>query len=311
MAKDVKEVRIGIFRGGISSERSVSLESGKSVGEALKSRGYTVIDCVVENDRFEHIESLVKDNRLELVFIVMHGEFGEDGRVQAMLEKIGVPYVGSGPEASRIGMDKAETHRVLEKAGIPMASYAAYTTAEGVDIGGLVARFGIPLVIKPSTGGSSVGVTIAREQGDILGGIRTALSYSPEAIIEEFLDGREFTVGVVGDTVLPVIEIRPRAKFYDFHSKYQDDKTEFIVPAEISDDLRQTMQKNAQAVFRAMGCRTFGRIDFRTDAQGRPFVLEMNSIPGFTSHSLLPLAASKIGLSFSDLCEKIVALSVQ
>jgi len=306
-----KEIVIGVFRGGISAEKDVSLQSGKSVFEALKSRGYRVADCVVENDRFEHIAALVKENAVELAFIVMHGEFGEDGRIQAMFEDLGVAYTGSSPEASSIGMDKVETHRCLEEAGIPMADWLAFKNGDAVDAAALVARFGLPLVIKPSTAGSSVGVTIARDAGDILGGVRTALSHSPDALVEKFIDGREFTVGIIGETALPVVEIRTKAQFFDFHSKYLDDKTQEICPADISDPLRATMQERALAVFRAMGCRTLGRVDFRVDGEGNAFVLELNSIPGFTSHSLLPLAASKIGLSFADLCEKIVDLSVQ
>jgi D-alanine--D-alanine ligase len=311
MGASAKEIVIGVFRGGISPEKNVSLESGKSVFDALKSRGYRVVDCVVENDRVEHIEALVRDNGVELAFIVMHGEFGEDGRIQAMFEDMGIPYTGSGPEASWIAMDKVETHRCLEEAKIPMAQWCSFKDGDAVDAAALVARFGLPLVIKPSTAGSSVGVTVARDAGDIVGGVRTALSHSPDAVVEHFIDGREFTVGVVGETVLPVVEIRANAKFFDFHSKYVDDKTETICPAEISDALRETMQQRALEVFRAMQCRTLGRVDFRVDAEGNAFVLEMNSIPGFMSHSLLPLAASRIGLSFADLCEKIVSLSVE
>ena len=288
-------LNIGVFRGGVSAEREVSLESGAAVVKALRSRGYRVTDVDIRSDEDEYIRQVIDGHGIDLVFIALHGEFGEDGQLQRILDDMKIPYTGSGPEASAAAMDKRETHRILEAAGIRMPAVYTPDTIQ------------FPAVVKPPASGSSVGVRVVNSQGELDAAVG-ANNHSP-LLIEQYIKGRELTVGILDSKPLPVVEIVAAHGFYDYASKYEDNRTRFIVPAEMDSGVYDMVQDTAKRVFEALGCRHLGRVDILLDAGNTPWVLELNSIPGFTSHSLLPLAARNAGLSFEDLCETIISLA--
>ena len=301
----LKKIKIGVFRGGVSAEREISLESGEAVLKALLELGYNAVDCIIDSCDPLYIKEIVSDNSLDLVFIALHGEFGEDGQLQSILEQIDVCYTGSGPSASYDAMNKLRTHEILEHRGIVMPSYQMLV--EGQDYNLLAVDF--PCIVKPYLGGSSFGIRIVNSIEQLSEACSKALEFSDKIIIEEYIAGREFTVGVIDGEVLPVVEIKVATEFYDYQSKYQDERTQFIVPAQLAEEVTKELQTISLNVFDALGCKGAARIDIMLDVKSRPYVLELNSIPGMTSHSLLPLAATKNGLSFNDLCEKITRLS--
>jgi D-alanine-D-alanine ligase len=301
-AKCLKNLNIGVFRGGVSAEREVSLQSGDAVVKALRGRGYRATDIDIRSDETEYIRQVIEGHDIDLVFIALHGEFGEDGQLQRILDEMNVPYTGSGAEASAAAMDKRETHRILEAAGIRMPAWCEFDPA----MPHAPCPIPFPVVVKPPASGSSVGVRVVNtpEEFECAAG---AVRESP-LLIEQYIRGRELTVGILDGKPLPVVEIVAAYGFYDYASKYEDDRTRFIVPAELDLDLYSRVQLTGKRVFEALGCRHFGRVDVLLDERNIPWVLELNSIPGFTSHSLLPLAARNAGLSFEDLCEKIIRL---
>lgn len=305
--KEMKDLVVGVFRGGIAAEREVSLESGSAVLNALKHKGYNPVDCVIDSDKKEYIKEIIENNQIDLVFIVLHGEFGEDGQLQAILDDLGVKYTGSGPKSSYDAMDKIKTHEILHKNSIPMPEYNVFCK-DTIDNALDLVKF--PCVVKPHYAGSSIGVRIVRNLSEWDEAVKAALDISDKLLVEEFISGREFTVGIIGNNVLPVVEIKAKSGFYDYKSKYEDENTGFVVPAQLDIQLSNKLQDLALETFKTLGCRGVARVDILLDNKAKPYVLELNSIPGMTSHSLLPLAALKNGLSFDDLCEKIVKLSI-
>ena len=227
------------------------------------------------------------------------------------MTELGVPYTGSNPEASRISFDKVLTRNRLIEAGIPVADGDVLLRGKPSDsvdaiCPALVERFGLPLVIKPPREGSSIGVHIPKNLEDVPHALNLAFEFGDDVLIERFIAGRELTVGIVGDEVLPVVEIRPLAESYDFEAKYISDDTEYLIPAELSEEITAEAKRLAKATFEALGCRGLGRVDFRLSESGELFVLEMNNLPGFTSHSLVPKAAEAAGIAFPDLCRRIM-----
>lgn len=290
--------RVAVLLGGPSSEREVSLRSGAAVARGLRAAGYEVTEVDVRDERFELPAGT------EAAFIALHGTFGEDGTLQALLEQRGVPYTGPGVQASRLAFDKVLSKRVFERHGIPTPRY------EVVPAGGR-ATLPVPAVVKPPREGSSVGVTCVREAGQWDAALAQVHGRGQEALVEAYIDGRELTVGVVGDQVLPVVEIRAPDGQYDYHAKYTPGTTEYLVPAPLSGDLTRRCQEVGWAVFQALGCRGLGRVDLRLAPDGQPYVLEINTIPGFTETSLLPKAARCAGLEFPQLCERILNLAAR
>jgi D-alanine-D-alanine ligase len=286
--------RVAVLKGGPTSERDVSLRSGAAIANGLRAKGYDTreIDVVDESVRLP--------DGIEAVFIALHGRFGEDGGVQQILRDRGIPYTGSDPASSRLSMDKKLTREVLRRAGVPVA--------EGVALSAYVPRSPLPLpvVVKPTREGSSVGCHRVFRHASWSGALRDALSYNGEAVCERYIRGRELTVGIVGDEALPVVEIRPRGGYYDYRSKYTRGMSEYLVPAPLDEATADEARRLARETFRALGCRGFARVDFRMGGDGRLYVLELNSIPGFTETSLLPKAAAAAGLAFPDLCERIL-----
>lgn len=288
--------RVAVLMGGPSSEREVSLRSGAAISSALRGLGYDVRDVDVVSTRVE-----LPDDA-EVAFIALHGTFGEDGTLQAQLEERGLPYTASGVAASRMAFDKIASKQLFDRHGIPTPRWEVLANGRSPSLP-------LPVVVKPPREGSSVGVTIVREETQWPAAAETVARMGQEVLVEEFIEGRELTVGIVGGQVLPVIEIRPHSGAYDYRSKYTQGETDYLAPAPISEPATKVCQKFAIEVFRALGCRGMGRVDIRLTPDDRPFVLELNTIPGFTETSLLPKAARCAGIEFPELCERILNLA--
>ena len=285
--------RVAVLMGGPSSEREVSLASGRAVAGGLRQAGYEVVEIELE-DR----ELRLPDN-IEAVFIALHGEFGEDGTVQEILEQRAIPYTGSGPAASRAAFDKIISKRIFVSAGLPVAPYEVIRRPEERTLP-------LPVVIKPPRQGSSIGVHRVTEEADWGEAFADTFRYDGEVIVEKFIEGRELTVGVVCDTVLDPIEIRAPQGEYSYHAKYTAGTTEYLVPAPLKEEQAALLKEYGWRGFVALGCRGLGRMDMRMDQRGNVYLLEMNNIPGFTETSLLPKAARAAGIEFPDLCARIM-----
>lgn len=337
-------MNIAVLFGGISTERNVSVAGGKAVIEALRSKGHNVLpvdpafgadyrksEDVIANpseypdfeelkqyDPKKIIECINSDafNDVDVAFIVLHGKYGEDGRIQSLLEIRGIPYTGSGVKASAIGIDKNASKMLFMAAGIPTPPWVVIRPAdyENYDYFKEIRdELGDKLVIKPNNQGSSIGVSIVEDGNldDISKGIAAASKYSKLVLVERFIEGREITVGVIGEEALPVIEIVPEEGFYDYKHKYSKGHTNYECPADLSDDIAEFAQSLAVSSFISLGCSGFARADFRLNEDGQPMLMEINTIPGFTSTSLVPMAAGEVGIEFPDLCEKIIQLALE
>lgn len=297
----MRDQQVGVLMGGCSSEREISLTSGRAVLRGLREAGYQAVPVILDAPR---IDGLL--GGLDAVFIALHGGYGENGGVQADLDAIRMPYTGPGSRASRIAMDKIATKRILQKAQVPTADFEVLP--RGVDRTNLP----LPVVVKPPRDGSSVGISRVMKPSEWASALVEARSHDDqgEVLVEAYLPGREWTVGIVGADTLPVIEIQPPDGWYDFRAKYTQGASRYLFPEgpEV-DGLTQRCREQALAAFRAIGCRGLGRVDFRVLPDGRPFVLEINTIPGFTPTSLLPKAAAKAGLAFPQLCDRILSMA--
>ncbi len=286
--------KVAVLLGGPSSERAVSLRSGAAVAQALRERGYEVAEVVVGED-----SSFAIPAGTEVAFVAMHGRFGEDGAIQALLRKQGVPHTGSSPEASARAFDKSKSKPVIAAAGIPTPPFEFLRK-------GQARTLPLPVVVKPVRQGSSVGVSRVFREDEWAPALELALGYDDVALVEEFIPGKELTVGVVGETVLPVVEIVTADGNFDYEQKYTPGKSSHRIPADIPAETARACQEAALACFRALGCSGMGRVDIRLRPDGRFFVLELNNIPGMTEVSLLPDAARAHGWSFPELCERIL-----
>ena len=292
--------KIGVLAGGPSNEREISLRSGKAVHDALISEGLDSLFLDVKND----IDEIIRMSRIDVAFIALHGRFGEDGTVQKMLESAGIPYTGSGVEASRAALDKVTSKDLFMKNFIPSPGHTVLTKGRSGRFD--PKEFSAPIVVKPHLEGSSIGLSIVREAGLLQSAIDKAFEYGEKVLLEDYIDGRELTVGILNDEALPVIEIVPKNKFYDYDAKYKDSATKYLVPAPISEELSTEARRLGLLAHRALGCRSFSRVDMMMAPSGEIFVLEVNTIPGMTERSLLPKAARAAGLRFSSLCVKIL-----
>ena len=289
--------KVAVLKGGPSAEREVSLRSGAAVANGLREAGYDVVEIDVTDF------SLNLPRGIEAVFIALHGAFGEDGRLQRLLDAQGVPYTGSGADASEAAFDKRLSKKVFVGAGVPTAGY------ELVRKGGR-RRMPLPVVVKPSCQGSSIGVHMVFSENEWEAAVSDALTYGDEALVEEYIEGREVTVGIVGDKVLPAVEIVTPGDWYSYRSKYNSGgATRYLVPAPLSEETARGCADAAWETFQALGCRGFGRVDIRLSTDGKVNVLEMNTIPGFTETSLLPKAAKQAGMSFPALCAGIMEMA--
>jgi D-alanine-D-alanine ligase len=296
--------KVAVLYGGISAEREVSLASGRQVVAALREAGYAVVPVEVGNDLRAVIAAL--DPRPDAVFNALHGRFGEDGAIQGVLDWLGIPYTHSGVRASALAMDKAAAKAVFAAAGLPVAR------GRMVDIAELEQHDPLPLpyVVKPANEGSSVGVEIMRDGNNRRAAMAAGWRFGPQAMVEEFIPGRELTVGVMGDRALAVTEILAGNLFYDYESKYAEGGSRHVVPASVHPDITAQALGMAVAAHRALGCRGASRADFRYDdtegEPGRLVLLEVNTQPGLTPTSLLPEQAAYRGMSFPQLCAWMV-----
>jgi D-alanine-D-alanine ligase len=336
-------MKLAVLLGGMSPERNISFLSGRAIASALRELGHNVVaidpargaDCVVSDVELKQITAAeVSDAELasfnphkliecinteemssvDAAFIALHGKYGEDGYIQSLLDLRGIPYTGSGMLSSAVTMDKAMSKMLFQVGGITTPHWITVRPDHADDLLALEEirrEMKGPFVVKPNDQGSTVGLTIV-ESGvtdDIADAIRIAAKYTSTILIERFIEGRELTVAVLGDEALPVIEIEPKEGFYDYTNKYTKGRTEYHCPADLSEEVRDHVMNLATTAHQILGCTAFSRVDFRLDDDNIPFCLEVNTIPGFTETSLVPMSASVAGLSFSELCEEILRLS--
>lgn len=296
-------LRVAVLRGGVGREREVSLESGRCVAEALRQGGVDVVTSDIRPDDMQILDR--KD--IDVFFLALHGEFGEDGQLQQVFEDRGLVYTGCGPEASRLAFDKMASKRLFAKAGVPVPAVVEFAPGDDpAKLDGQLKPLGERFVVKPIRQGSSVGVHVVKSRSDAVTAARKVLDEFGDCMVESFVAGREVTVGVLDRQPLPIIEIRSKTGFYDYQAKYIDDRTEYLFDTIEEETVRTRIANVAMTCFDALGCRDFSRIDFIVTEDGTPYALEANTIPGFTTHSLLPKAAAKIGIPMSELCVRIV-----
>ena len=302
--------KVGVLMGGYSSEREISLKSGKAILKALKEEGCRAIGVDIVDSDINKIMDTILNAQIDTAFIALHGKLGEDGVIQALLEKLSIPYTGSGKRASSLAINKIHTQKRLEISGLYVPSHRVVRKNHYEGIDNLISRFSkFPFVVKPATEGSSIGITIARDKVELQEALELAWGYSDEVLIEEFIDGREVTVGILDDKPLPVVEIVAKNEFFDFEAKYKKGETKYIVPAIIPKYLSLRLQNVALRAHRVLGCKGLSRVDFIVDSKGVPYILEVNTIPGFTETSLLPRAADEAGINFNQLCLTILGLT--
>jgi D-alanine-D-alanine ligase len=297
--------KVGVLFGGRSAERDVSIMSGTGVLHALKSRG---IDAHGFDPAERSLAELAAEN-FDCVFIALHGRYGEDGSLQGALEQLGIPYTGSGVMASSVGMDKITTKIIWLSKNIPTPRYA--TVAPGDDLDAIVLDLGLPLIVKPPLEGSTIGITKVEAAEQFEAAVALALGFDETVLAEEFVTGREFTVAVLGTgkhaRALPIVEIVAPQGNYDYQNKYFTDDTQYHCPAKLDAALTAEIQKHAVDAYRALGCEGWGRVDVLVrESDMRPFLLEVNTSPGMTSHSLVPMAARAEGISYEELCVEIL-----
>ena len=293
-------MKVAVLRGGIGRERQVSLESGRCVAEGLRDAGLEVVTSDIRPDDM----SVLDRDDIDVFFLALHGEFGEDGSLQQILEDRGLVYTGCGPEASRLAFDKMGSKQAFAAAGVSVAP--AIEFRRGSDLEPQLQALGSRFVVKPIRQGSSVGVHVVSGAAEAVACAQTVYDEFGDCMIELFISGREITVGVLDRETLPILEIKSKTGFYDYRAKYVDEQTEYLFDTLAAADVRSRASQAALACFDALGCRDFARVDFILDRDEVPYALEVNTIPGFTVHSLLPKAAAKIGLSMADLCARIV-----
>ena len=297
--------KVGVLFGGRSAERDVSIMSGTGVLNALKSRG---IDAHPFDPGTQSLAELAAQN-FDRVFIALHGRYGEDGSLQGALEQLGIPYTGSGVMASSVGMDKITTKKIWIMHGVPTPKYASIDAT--TDLDKVVADIGLPLIVKPPLEGSTIGITKVGKADEFKAAVDLAAGFDEVVLAEEFVTGREFTVAVLGTgaqaRALPIVEIVAPEGNYDYQNKYFTDDTQYHCPANLPADLAEEIQRHAVNAYRALGCEGWGRVDVLVrESDMRPFLLEVNTSPGMTGHSLVPMAARAVGISYEDLCVEIL-----
>lgn len=337
-------MKIAVLMGGISEEREVSLASGAQVARALREAGHEVVAVDTSHgvlsaaDEAELLASEIRHPRppdlsrdmlasgdvglltgdprmagIELVFPALHGGAGEDGTIQTLLQVAGIPFVGSGPVGCALAMDKDLSKRLLRDAGVPTP---AWITVEGLEdglsrVGEVVRRLGLPVIVKPPSGGSTLGLTLVHDESELREALSLCLEYDDRAMFEEYVRGREVTVGIVGSEALPVGEIIPEHEIFDYECKYLPGMAQEIFPADLPADVARRVQDSALVAHWALRLRDYSRVDFILDAAGMPWFLEANALPGFTGNSLLPKAARAAGVPFPDLCHRLATLALK
>lgn len=296
--------KVAVLSGGFSNERDVSLNSGTAVLNALKSKG---IDAHLFDPKEQALYELHKQG-FQVAFNVLHGTFGEDGVVQGALESMNIPYTGCGVLSSAVSMDKYRTRLLWESAGLPNVPYVVLH--DDSDFDAVEQQLGLPLFVKPACEGSSIGVVMISEKGELAKVYPTLKQYRGEILAEKAISGGEYACAIVGNRALPTIRIIPKGQWYDFEAKYQRDDTIYQCPSDLSDDDEKKMQDLALKAFAVIDGKDWGRVDFLRDENGELYLLEVNTVPGMTSHSLVPKAARQIGLEFPELCMEILKLCI-
>ena len=309
MSKTLKQEKIAVLLGGTSAEREVSLNSGTAVLNALRKQGY---DAHPIDPKTFPVATL-KEQGFDRVFNILHGRGGEDGTMQGLLEQIGIPYTGCGVMASALTMDKMRTKMLWKAFGLPVAEMEIVTVENRANLNPevVVKKLGLPLMVKPSLEGSSVGLTKVKTMDELESAVDFALKFDRTVLIEEWLAGDELTVPVLDGEVLPSIKIVPEGEFYDYDAKYISDNTQYFCPAGLSDAREQELRRLVKQAYDVVGCRGWSRIDVMADAEGKFRLVEVNTNPGMTSHSLFPKSAATVGYSFEQLVEKILELSAE
>lgn len=301
----VKKLRIGVLMGGQSSERDISLKTGKAICQALGRRGYRVIPIDVGPSLPEQLRA----HKVDVAFLALHGPGGEDGTVQGLLDVMGIPYTGSGVRASAIAMDKAITKAVLQVNDIPVARGVVLHKGDARQSPPAGLRF--PLVVKPASEGSTIGVSIVRNQSTWQPALRRAYRYGDSVVVESYIDGREIAMAVLDGQALPSVEIVAPGGFYDFEAKYEKAETRYLCPAPLSRGILKRLQSLAIQAYTVVDCAGAARVDFRITRRGHPAVLEINTIPGMTERSLLPMAAAQAGMSYDTLVERMLGDAIR
>lgn len=295
--EELKTKKIGVLMGGMSAEREVSLASGAAVHKALINRGYDAVAIDVGRD----IAQVLASEGVDVAFVCLHGRFGEDGAVQGVLEMMGIPYTGSGIMASALAMNKIFAKKIFQTSGLTVAPYRVLRRGDAAALG-----FQLPVVIKPSQEGSSVGVSIVKDETQVAPALELAFAYDEEILVEQFIKGREIQVGILEDKALGAIEIVPKNEFYDFEAKYTPGMAEHILPAPLPPPLYDKVLAAGEEAHRALGCSGYSRVDFLVTEQAECYLLEVNTLPGMTALSLLPEIAGGAGIGFEELVERIV-----
>ncbi len=303
-------MKVAVLKGGASLERQVSLRSGARIAEALRGAGNDVVEIDVDQSLVVNLRDAAPD----AAFIALHGRGGEDGTVQELLEVLGIPYTGCGVLASTLAMDKSLTKLLLQKHGLPTARFVALAESAFKSLGASDALdqveelVGYPVVVKPARQGSALGVNFAADRSELPPAILSAFSYDDKLLIERFIKGRELAVSVLDGAPLPAVEaIVQSGDFYDFESRYEIGKTDYVCPAELDDAVSSRLAELALETYKLLGCEGFARVDFMLPEDGEPQVLEVNSIPGLTQTSLMPMAAEAAGISFEELAQRLLA----
>ncbi|QEH08324.1 D-alanine--D-alanine ligase [Histophilus somni] len=308
MTKPLKQQKIAVLLGGTSAEREVSLNSGNAVLTALRNQGFDAHPI----DPKEYPVAMLKEQGFDRVFNILHGRGGEDGTIQGLLEQIGLPYTGCGVMASALTMDKMRTKMLWKAFGLPVADMEVVTRTSFSQLNPqvVVEKLGLPLMVKPSLEGSSVGLTKVNAIDDLKSAVEFALQYDETVLIEEWLSGDELTVPILGNEVLPSIKIVPQGEFYDYEAKYIADNTQYFCPSGLTEEREQELRQLVKQAYDVVGCRGWSRIDVMLDGEGKFRLVEVNTNPGMTSHSLFPKSAATVGYSFEQLVVKILELSL-
>jgi D-alanine-D-alanine ligase len=295
--------KVAVMLGGDSAEREISIQSGKAVLEALIRQG-------IDAHAFDPLNQEMSDLRsFDRVFIALHGRFGEDGTVQRTLDSMKIPYTGSGVSASAIGMDKWQTKLKWAKAGVATPAYEVVNAQS--NFAQIEEELGLPLFVKPANEGSSIGISKVKKAGELKAAYELAAQADPFVIAEQFIGGGEYTVGILGELALPIVRIVPKTEFYDYEAKYLRDDTEYLCPCGLSPEVEAIIQQEALQAFNAIGCSGWGRVDFLMDEAGQHYFLELNTSPGMTDHSLVPMAAKAAGISFDALVVAILEMTLR
>ncbi|MBF0493598.1 MAG: D-alanine--D-alanine ligase [Candidatus Omnitrophica bacterium] len=298
----LKQYKIAVLAGGASTEREVSLKSGAAVFNALKGAGVDVKFVDLTEESFGKIGSL----GIDLAFLALHGKYGEDGFIQGLLKENNIIFTGSDKTASNLALDKIRSKYKFVERSVSTPGFVVVKRNEKVD----ARNINVPCVVKPQFEGSSIGIAICETKDDAVKAVLATRAYDGDALVEEYIGGRELTVGILDEKALPVVEIVPEDGYYDFHSKYLSGKTKYIVPAQLDGSISAKAQDLAIRAHKALGCKHMSRVDIRLDDKNDMYVLEVNTIPGFTEKSLLPMAAKAAGITFPELCRKILIMAI-